>query len=194
MSDYGNPPNPYGQPGGAQSYGQPGGYPATGYGGYQPANVYAHWVKRVGATLIDGLIYAAAAIPAYVGSIISVGSVETTVDPATGMTTASGGSSPIGLLLIFLGLVLYLAVFVWNVCLKGGRTGYTIGKGVMGIKLIGEQTGQPIGAGMAFLRQLLHFVDSLPCYLGYLWPLWDPKRQTFADKILSTVVIEQPKD
>ena len=30
-------------------------------------------------------------------------------------------------------------------------------------------------------------------YLGYLWPLWDDKRQTFADKILSTVVVEMPK-
>jgi hypothetical protein len=26
-------------------------------------------------------------------------------------------------------------------------------------------------------------------YLGYLWPLWDAKRQTFADKICSTVVL-----
>ncbi|MDQ1539752.1 MAG: hypothetical protein QOH29_478, partial [Actinomycetota bacterium] len=26
-------------------------------------------------------------------------------------------------------------------------------------------------------------------YLGYLWPLWDSKRQTFADKILKTVVV-----
>jgi hypothetical protein len=26
-------------------------------------------------------------------------------------------------------------------------------------------------------------------YLGYLWPLWDAKRQTFADEICSTVVL-----
>jgi uncharacterized RDD family membrane protein YckC len=30
------------------------------------------------------------------------------------------------------------------------------------------------------------------CYVGYLWPLWDDKRQTFADKILGTVVVERP--
>ena len=43
-----------------------------------------------------------------------------------------------------------------------------------------------------FVRQLAHIVDSLVCYLGWLWPLWDSKNQTFADKIMSTVVIIQP--
>ena len=53
----------------------------------------------------------------------------------------------------------------------------------------GMVTGQPIGGGMSFVRQLLHIVDGLPCYIGYLWPLWDDKRQTFSDKIMTTVVV-----
>jgi hypothetical protein len=31
---------------------------------------------------------------------------------------------------------------------------------------------------MCFVRQLAHYVDSLLCYLGWLWPIWDAKRQT----------------
>jgi len=32
--------------------------------------------------------------------------------------------------------------------------------------------------------------DSAPCYLGWLFPIWDrPKRQTFADKIMHTIVV-----
>lgn len=31
------------------------------------------------------------------------------------------------------------------------------------------------------------------CNIGYLFPLWDPKRQTIADKIMKTVVINAPK-
>jgi hypothetical protein len=27
--------------------------------------------------------------------------------------------------------------------------------------------------------------------VGYLWPLWDEKRQTFADQIMKTTVINQ---
>jgi hypothetical protein len=41
-------------------------------------------------------------------------------------------------------------------------------------------------------RQICH---GLKFGIGYLWPLWDGKRQTFADKIVGTVVIRpaQPK-
>jgi hypothetical protein len=27
--------------------------------------------------------------------------------------------------------------------------------------------------------------------MGYLWPLWDDKRQTFADQVMKTVVIDE---
>ena len=47
-----------------------------------------------------------------------------------------------------------------------------------------------IGAGLSIGRAILHVVDQLPCYLGYLWPLWDAKKQTFTDKIVQTVVIK----
>ena len=29
----------------------------------------------------------------------------------------------------------------------------------------------------------------LICYIGYLFPLWDAKRQTLADKIMTTVCL-----
>jgi uncharacterized RDD family membrane protein YckC len=50
--------------------------------------------------------------------------------------------------------------------------------------------GQPIGAGMSIVRPIVHYVDLIPCYLGLLWPLWDDKKQTFADKIMNTVVVK----
>ncbi len=55
--------------------------------------------------------------------------------------------------------------------------------------LASEQTGQPIGVLMAFVRDICHFVDGVICYIGFLFPLWDAKRQTIADKIVGTVVI-----
>lgn len=60
---------------------------------------------------------------------------------------------------------------------------------MVGLRLISEATGEPIGAGMAFVRDICHILDSLACYIGFLFPLWDAKRQTFADKIIHTVVI-----
>jgi uncharacterized RDD family membrane protein YckC len=67
------------------------------------------------------------------------------------------------------------------------------GKAIMGIRVISEQTGTSIGGGMGIARYFVHMVDALPCYLGFLFPLWDAKRQTFADKILNTVVVPGPK-
>lgn len=200
MSSYGNPPSdPYATPGQPDPYGQPGqapygeptpggygqdpyaqqnpyGQPTAAYGVPQGVT-FAHWGKRVGATLIDALILMAAYIPAFIGAGLAQ-------DP---------GTSGIAAILTLIGLVLYVGVFVWNVCIKQGRTGYSIGKGVLGIKLVKAETGQPIGAGMSFVRQLAHFLDALPCYLGFLWPLWDAKRQTFADKVIGTYVIDLPK-
>lgn len=187
MSNYGNPPSdPYGQdpqvPGGQPAeggYGQnPYGGPPQGQPGYgapQGAN-FASWGKRAGAALIDGLLIALAYIPVLIGSSLS-----------------ANGSGGIGGLLSLIGFILYIGVFIWNVCIKQGNTGYSVGKGVMGIKLVKAETGAPIGAGMSFVRQLAHFLDALPCYVGYLWPLWDAKSQTFADKIIGTYVIDQPK-
>jgi len=191
MSSTGNPPqdpqnpydqpNPYGQPAyGQPAYGQPAyGQPGYGTPAFGAAPDYAPWIKRVGAYLIDLLVMLVAYIPAMIGSIIS--------------GSDSSGASAIGLLLTVVGFALYIAVFVWNICIKQGRTGYSIGKGVMGIKLIGEASGQPIGAGLAFVRNLAHILDALVCYIGFLWPLWDSKRQTFADKIMSTIVVNQPQ-
>ena len=63
----------------------------------------------------------------------------------------------------------------------------------MGLKCINEQTGQPIGAGLGVVRAIAHVVDFIICDIGFLFPLWDEKRQTLADKIMSTVVITVPK-
>ena len=52
-----------------------------------------------------------------------------------------------------------------------------------------EKTGQPIGFGLSIVRQLAHIVDAIICYIGYLFPLWDAKRQTLADKIMTTVCL-----
>ena len=201
MSDYGNPPqdpnapqNPYGQPipyGQQPAYGQP--QAPYGQPGYGVTPDYSNWFKRVGAYLIDGILGTLAALPLWIGYGMAIASAETVTNADGTVTTTMDDPSATALLLILLGAATALAFFIWNSCIRQGRTGYSIGKGMLGMKLIGERTGQPIGAGMSFVRQLAHVVDSLLCNLGYLWPLWDRKRQTFSDKIMSTVVINQPQ-
>lgn len=182
---YGQPQQPYGQPQqyGQQPYGQPaygqGAYGQPGgYGGPPQVGEYAHWGSRAGALLIDGIIPGAVVGIAVLVIVLTLG-----LDGSLGTVFA---------LLGIVGLAAF-AFSIWNIGYRQGTTGQTIGKGIVGIKLVGQATGQPIGFGMAIVRQLAHILDGLPLYIGFLWPLWDPQKQTFADKVCNTVVVVSPK-
>jgi uncharacterized RDD family membrane protein YckC len=137
---------------------------------------YASWGKRVGGYLIDSLI---TSVPILIGYVILIATRD-----------SSGSSSGAGFAIYGLLSLVSLGVLIYNRWIQGGKTGQTWGRKTMNIRLIGEATGQPIGALMAFVRDLAHIVDGLPCYIGWLFPLWDAKRQTLADKIMKTVVVE----
>ena len=80
-----------------------------------------------------------------------------------------------------------LGWFVWNWLVRQGKTGQTVGKKVIGVAVLGANH-QPIGPGMTLARQFAHVLDFLPCFLGYLWPIWDREKRTFADMIVGTRV------
>ncbi|MET9291212.1 RDD family protein [Streptomyces sp. NPDC003077] len=188
------PPAP---PYGAQGGGMPGMGMSLGY---------ASWGARLGATLIDGLIMGLLpGILFVVGWVMVVSQTVKNVLPDTShcagdpqcisdayssasTTVASSGPPTGGLILMSLAGLVGLIGFLFMAA-KEGSTGQTPGKKALNIKLVSEATGQPLGFGMAVVRRICHIVDSLPCYIGYLWPLWDEKSQTFADKFLGTVVV-----
>jgi uncharacterized RDD family membrane protein YckC len=147
-------------------------YAATNY--TPAAATYANWLQRVGAYLVDSII---AGIPAGIGAAIFAAT------STNGKPSSAGTAIYIVLLLVSLGLSVY------NRWILAGRTGQSWGKKALGIRLVGLETGQPIGGGMAFVRDLAHIVDGIICYIGFLFPLWDAKRQTLADKIVKTVVV-----
>jgi uncharacterized RDD family membrane protein YckC len=162
---YGNQAQPpYGAP--QQPYGAP------GYGA-APAVEYASWIHRVGAYIVDGLVVAPFSILAVI--------LGRSTDEATGLPTVNA--------MYYVFLLLGLIVGGYNRWFQAGKTGQSWGKKALGLRLVGEQTGQPIGAGLAFGRDIAHFVDGIICYIGYLFPLWDAKKQTLADKIVKTVVV-----
>jgi uncharacterized RDD family membrane protein YckC len=174
---YGGPPA-YGTPAQA-GYGQPvpapGGY-VPDRPGYYMGRTLANWPQRVGAYLIDYLI---AAIPAFVAVLLFGG-------------TSSGNNASAGAgVVAFLLYLISLGVWIYNRAILMGRTGQSWGKQVLNLRLVRMADGQPMGGGMCFVRDLCHIIDALPCYLGYLWPLWDARRQTFSDKIMNTVVLSE---
>jgi uncharacterized RDD family membrane protein YckC len=92
-----------------------------------------------------------------------------------------------------LGALISLAALGWGLYngYLQGESGQSTGKKMQNLRLLSEETGQPIGGGMGIARFFVHIIDAIPCYVGFLWPLWDAKKQTFADKILKTVVIDE---
>ena len=106
-----------------------------------------------------------------------------------GASSGSAAGVLVEVVAYVVGPLLYTAFMIWNLAYRRGTTGQTIGQKMVKIKTVSEQTGQPVGFGNAFLRVLCHTLDALACYVGFLAPLWDEKRQTWADKIMQTVVV-----
>ncbi|MFN8067318.1 MAG: RDD family protein [Mycolicibacterium insubricum] len=149
-------------------------------------DAFTPWITRFLAFLID-------AVPiALVSAIVSVYMASTNAcvnyHHAGGIERVCKVSGA-GLGVWVLGELVVLIYIIWNYGYRQGTTGSSIGKSVMKFKVISEKTGQPIGFGMSVVRQLAHVVDAIICYIGFLFPLWDAKRQTLADKIMTTVCI-----
>jgi uncharacterized RDD family membrane protein YckC len=70
-----------------------------------------------------------------------------------------------------------------------GAYGQTPGKRIVGIKVLRHEDGKVLGGFMGMVRQIMHLLDVASLLVGYLWPLWDTERQTFADKVMATVVV-----
>jgi len=62
---------------------------------------------------------------------------------------------------------------------------------------VAADTGEPVGAGLGVVRWLVHlvlgFLCGIPAIIDYLFPLWDLKKQTIADKPVSSVVTVVPQ-
>ena len=95
---------------------------------------------------------------------------------------------PLVFLLWIVGLLGWLFM-AWQV----GETGQSPGMRVIGLKCVQNRTGQVLGFGMGVVRGLANIINSIICYIGWLFPLWDNQRQTVADKIMSTYVVTVPK-
>ena len=155
-----------------------------------PQDAYTPWVTRAVAWLIDYLPYLAVVGIGYgiQAATMQSACVTDSSEYSTG-EYCSVSSSPLGMAALAISSLIGLGYLLWNYGYRQGTTGSSIGKSVMKFKVVSEKTGKPIGFGLSVVRQLAHVVDAIICYIGYLFPLWDPKRQTLADKIMTTVCL-----
>jgi uncharacterized RDD family membrane protein YckC len=74
-----------------------------------------------------------------------------------------------------------------------GRSGQTIGKRLLSIKVVRTRAGDKISYGPAFGRAAVVFVSGaivpLVALVVFAWALWDPRNQGLHDKAADTIVI-----
>ncbi len=188
---YGAPPSGYGAPPppgyGSPPYGY--GTPAPPAGGAELAGFGARLLGYVLDGILYGLLAAVFLVPAFVLGVRSLDDCDWRGDEIECRSGDING----GLLLAAVALWLLATVVVAVLYIRAlGRTGQTWGKRIAGVKVVSSDTGQPIGIGRAIGRTFFAgFISSNVCYLGYLWMLWQPQKQTWHDMVVNSVVIRQ---
>ncbi len=84
---------------------------------------------------------------------------------------------------------LHLSASLGYFTLLIGNGGMTLGKRIMGIKVI-RVDGSPMSFGRAFIRAVGYLISALFLYVGFLIMLLDSNSQTFHDKISGAYVVE----
>jgi len=131
-----------------------------------PSGPRASFFRRLGALLIDGILLTIAFLVLWgIGYAIS---------------------EALGTVFVIVSIVGYFAYFI---VLEGGPTGQTIGKRALGIRVVDQNAGGQIGYGRGAIRLVARYLSYLVCYLGYLWMLWDKEKQTWHDKLSTSVVV-----
>ena len=132
--------------------------------------------RRILATIVDGLIFGGlyAVMVILFGSISSVGSANW------------NGSMPA------LPTLLYGVIVVLYYILLEGYLGQTVGKMLLGIEVVREDTGEVPGLGGATIRTLLRIVDGLFSYLvAFISVLISGKNQRLGDMAAHTLVVRK---
>lgn len=154
---------------------------------------YASWGVRLGAYLLDGLMtFAIILIPLGIGGILAFGGAD--VDPITDEITNVNG---LGVLVMVLGVLAGFVFEIWNRAVRQGSKTQSLGKKVVGIKVVSLQHGGPIGVGAGFGRWAMQsLVPGVIPVLGSIYalydglsPLWDDRNQSVHDKVVTSVVV-----
>ncbi|MEH6550772.1 MAG: RDD family protein [Pseudomonadales bacterium] len=78
-----------------------------------------------------------------------------------------------------------LTIYLWH------RFGATPGKMLLRLKVVDAKTGDIPSVGQSVGRYFAYIVSTLPFFLGFIWIVFDKRKQGWHDKLAGTVVIQQ---
>jgi uncharacterized RDD family membrane protein YckC len=169
--------------------------PPPGAGGPVPAfdtagghYVLSGWWRRVGAHVIDAVVICGIAFVLLV-AITAPFSIGFFVDDTLGVASIIVGA-------VFACLCIFIAALAYAPAMMARTDGRTLGRMVTGIRVV-RASGEPIGFGFAFLREVLvkwllfnaiagSVTFGLALVVDYLWPLWDEEKRALHDYVVNT--------
>lgn len=174
--------------------------PPPGYGwqppvpyGWQNGPHRASIGQRLGALLIDSLLLTILFLPLYLAMFS--GFYNDIVESIRAADEVGSGEPLQPTFGINPGLIVLLQVVSFGVGflyygLLVARTGQTLGRKLLGIKVVDATTGQLLPVSRAFVRYLVASLASAQiCGLGYFWAIWDQHHRTWHDMASSSTVI-----
>ncbi|MDZ4164214.1 MAG: RDD family protein [Smithellaceae bacterium] len=154
-------------------------------------SVYGGFWRRAAALLIDKAILMTLSIFFFflgvLAQLMASDSPQLMGDLFFGRATEMAG----GFLFIY-----YLAVAILGLLYFTYFIGYaaqTPGKMLFGLYVI-RTDGKNMNYRQAFLRWIGYLLSGLVFYLGFLWVIFDRKRQGWHDKLADSIVIHIPRD
>lgn len=144
---------------------------------------YANYGQRAIAYLFDVLFIG---LPVFLAVVISIG------------LFIPESTRGLGVAVLVAGGLWWLIAGIYNTIIRQGLSGQTVGKRQQRIILLREDTGQPVGVGIALVRFLAFWFFNTITWGIYLIvdllaPAFTEKNQRITDKLLSTVVVENER-
>ncbi len=131
----------------------------------------APFFKRFIAYFIDEILVSFLFVMIYLGSIEESKSVEDTISMINGLV-----------LYIMILKVIYQAFFVY-------MYGATLGKIFMKIRVVSIHDIENPSLIYSLNRATVRILSEAVFYLGFVWALMNPKRETWHDKVAKTLVV-----
>lgn len=150
--------------------------------------IYASFGRRLAAYLLDNIIIA---VSSMIISIVLIFILAIVIILVSGNSSRANISNVVDVLMFIVPMIIaILFTYPYWIYLTG-KNGQTIGKKLLHIKVIRLDGVERVGYLKAFLRDVIGKGLSLWALgFGFLWMLWDGKKQTWADKIAETIVIK----
>ena len=84
----------------------------------------------------------------------------------------------------------FYVIFIYWILLESSRIQGSIGKKIMGIKVVTSEGGKP-DIYQAVGRNLLKIVSGMIIFIGFMMAGWTSKKQALHDKLLNMLVVKE---